>query len=337
MRKSVFNFLLFYVLPIPVLLASLFVGASEHASFVDYSTLFWKFIQGTLSTEELLRWEADTNIILNIRLPRVLLTFLIGAALSTSGVVLQGVLRNPLVDSYLLGISSAAAFGASLAMVTEFLPIALSAFIFGFISVAVTYFIAANKGTYSIVSIVLSGMVVSGIFTALLSVVQYISNPFKISAIVQWTLGKLNSATWEEIKQVFFPILISLIVIYIFRWRLNLISLGDEAAKAVGVNPALEKIVLVSAATLMTASSVASAGIISMYGLFLPHIIRMLSGANHVRLIPQSMLLGGTFLVLIDDFSRSLFAFEIPVGVFTMLIGGAYFVYLMKTNKLNWQ
>lgn len=328
--------LIFYIIPLPIVVGSLFIGSTGHAEFWHFTEMIWQSWHGTLSSNDLQHLEMDKNIILNIRLPRVLLTFLIGSALATSGVVLQGILRNPLVDSYLLGISAAAAFGAALAMLFSFLPVALSAFIFGLLSVFITYLIASKKGQYSIISVVLSGMIVSGIFTALLSLVQYISNPFKLAAIIQWTLGNLNAATWQEFQNAVFPIVICLLTVYIFRGRLNLISLGDDAARAVGVNPSVEKLILISAVTLMTASSVASAGIISMYGLFIPHITRIISGADHTKLVPRSMFFGGSFLVLIDDFSRSLFEFEIPIGIFTMLLGGAYFIYLLKKNKLNW-
>lgn len=336
MRKP-FVFTLFYILPFPIIIGSLFIGASHQASLWEYLPLALKKITANpLSEKETDYWNTATNIIMNVRLPRVLLTLLIGAALSTSGVVLQAILRNPLVDSYILGISSASAFGASLALVSGSFPIYLSAFALGTISVLITYLVAYQKGSYSIVSVVLSGMIVSGIFTALLSVVQYVANPFKLSAILQWTLGKLNTATWTELKTAAFPIIIGLIIIYILKWRLNILALGEEAAQAIGVNPTRDKVILITVVTLMTATSVATAGIISMYGLFLPHIVRMIAGADHKKIVPGSMFFGGSFLLIIDNFSRSLLTFEIPVGVFTMLLGGIYFIYLMKKNKLNW-
>lgn len=317
---------------------SLFVGSSNQAGFGEYIQLFYQNYFGNgLNAEQQQSYEIANNIILNIRLPRVLLTFIIGAALSVSGAVLQGILRNPLVDSYILGISSASAFGAALAIITALLPINIMAFLFGLVSVLITFGISKSRqGEHNIVSVVLSGMIVSGIFTALLSIAQYISNPYKVMAIVQWTLGNLHSATWQEVEQSYPYILICLIIVFVLRWRLNLLALGDDAAKAVGVNPILDKYILIVAATLMTATSVAAAGIISMYGLFLPHIVRMISGADHKKVIPGSLFFGGTFLLVIDNFSRSLFEFEVPVGIFTMLLGGLFFIYLMRKNKLNW-
>lgn len=328
---------LFYILPLPVVLISLFVGSTSQANFSEYVILLYKYLQGqNLATLENSYFEIANNIIWDIRFPRVMLTFIVGAALGVSGVVLQGILRNPLVDSYILGISSASAFGASLSLAFGFLSINISAFLFAILSVIITFIISNNKGVQSIVSVVLSGMIVSGIFTALLSVTQYLVNPFKLSAIVQWTLGDLHSASWDAVYRSFPPIFISMIVVLLLRWRLNLLALGDDAVKAVGVNPLVDKVLLIIAVTVMTATSVAAVGIVGMYGLFLPHIVRMISGANHNKTIIGSILFGGTFLLIIDDFSRAMFDFEVPIGIFTTLFGGIFFIYLMKKNKLNW-
>ncbi|MEJ8590983.1 iron ABC transporter permease [Riemerella anatipestifer] len=328
--------ILFYVLPFPIIIISLFVGASQQAGFVDYVILLYKkYIALNLTNVEEQELNIANNIIFNIRLPRVLLTFMIGSALSSSGVVLQAVLRNPLVDSYILGISSAAAFGAALAMFLGWY-INLLAFIMGAVAVITTFLIAKGREGASIVSVVLSGMIISGMFTALLSVVQYLANPYQLSAIVQWTMGNLHAATWAEVQQSYIPIIIGIVGIYLFRWRLNLLALGDVAAKSVGVNPLFDKVFLITMVTLMTATSVAVAGIISMYGLFLPHIVRMILGADNKEVVKGSIFFGGAFLLIIDNISRSLFEFEVPIGIFTMIIGGLFFIYLMKKNKLNW-
>lgn len=328
---------LFYILPLPVVIISLFVGSTSQANFSEYIILLYKYINNDVLTDlEVQSFEVANNIIWDIRLPRIILTFIVGVALGVSGVVLQGILRNPLVDSYILGISSASAFGASLSLAFGFLSISVVAFIFAILSVIITFIISNNKGVQSVVSVVLSGMIVSGIFTALLSVIQYTVNPFKLSAIVQWTLGSLHSASWENVYRTFPPIFISMIIVFLLRWRLNLLALGDEAAKAVGVNPLIDKILFIIAVTVMTAASVSAVGIIGMYGLFLPHIVRMIAGANHNKTILGSILFGGTFLLIIDDFSRTIFDFEVPIGIFTTLFGGVFFIYLMKKNKLNW-
>lgn len=293
-------------------------------------------MDANLNAEELAHYQMISNILINVRMPRILLTFLVGAALSTSGGVLQGIFRNPLVDSYILGISSGAAFGASLAILYSLSFVNLFAFVTGSLAVILTYFIAGSNKQISVISIVLSGMIISGVFTALLTVVQYISNPYKLQSIVQWTMGNLHAASWVELKQAFLPILISIAIVFLYRWRINLLALGDDAAKSVGVNPSFDKLILIVCATLMTTTTVAVAGIISFYGLFLPHIVRMLLGSDNSKSIPGNIFLGGSFLLLIDNLSRALFIFEVPIGIFTTILGGAFFVFLMRKNKLNW-
>lgn len=289
-----------------------------------------------LSREELVSFDMTSNILLNVRLPRILLTFMVGATLSVSGAVLQGLFRNPLVDSYILGISSGAAFGASLAILYSLSFVNIYAFAGGVIAVVITYLIAHSNKQLSTITVILSGMIVSGVFIALLTMVQYISNPYKLQAIVQWTMGNLHAASWIEVKQAFLPILLTIACSFLYRWRLNLLALGDDAARAIGVNPLPDKIILIICATLMTTTTVAVAGIISFYGLFLPHIVRMMIGADNSKSLPANIFLGGIFLLIIDSLSRTLFVFEIPIGVFTTILGGAFFVFLLKKNKINW-
>lgn len=289
-----------------------------------------------MSTSEANSFAMTSNVLLNVRLPRILLTFIVGAALSVSGAVLQGLFRNPLVDSYILGISSGAAFGASLAIVYSLSFINVYAFLGGIVAVLITYAIASSNKQLSTITIILSGMIVSGIFIALLTLVQYISNPYKLQAIIQWTMGNLHSASWNEVKQAIIPITLTVLCSFVYRWRLNLLALGDDAARAVGINPVPDKVILVTCATLMTTTTVAVAGIISFYGLFLPHIVRMLLGADNNKSIPANIFLGGTFLLIIDTLSRTLFMFEVPIGVFTTILGGGFFVFLLKKNKVNW-
>ncbi|TWP30570.1 iron ABC transporter permease [Apibacter muscae] len=329
--------ILCYGLPIPVLIVSLFIGSSDQVNAIQFFKSLINQLQGqTLVDRDQGSYELTKNILVNVRLPRILLTFMVGAALSVSGSVLQALFRNPLVDSYILGISSGAAFGASLAIVYTLSFINIYAFVGGILAVILTYFIATVNKQTSTVTIVLSGMIISGVFIALLTLVQYISDPYKLQAIIQWTMGNLHSASWIEVKQSFIPIILTILICYRYRWRLNLLSLGDDAARAVGVNPVPDKFILITCATLMTTTTVAVAGVISFYGLFLPHIVRMLLGADNSKSIAGNILLGGTFLLIIDDLSRTLFVFEIPIGVFTTILGGGFFVYLLKKNKLNW-
>ena len=326
-----------YPLPILFIFFSLLIGPSQQLSAWDYSLWCVQWLFGT-TYYDAQQFQLMQNIVLNVRLPRILLTFMVGAALATAGNGLQALFRNPLVDSYVLGISSGAAFGAALALSLSWLSPNLSAFIFGVCAVALTYLFAHQKheSQASLVMVILSGMIVSGLFLAGLTIIQYLSDPFKLQAIVQWTMGNLHQASWEKVQYAILPICVALAGLYAMRWRLNLMALGAEEAQAVGVNPKWEQLLLIIFVTLCTSTSVAAAGIISLYGLFMPHIVRMLVGPDHRYSIPANMMLGGSFLLLIDNFSRVLLSFEIPIGIFTMLLGAPFFLLLMKTQRTQW-
>lgn len=334
MRKIIAKCLI-YGLPVPLLLFSLTVGPSQDIQLADYWEWGKAVIAGNLN-EDSAKLYMINNIVENVRLPRVILTFIIGAGLAASGGALQGLFRNPLVDPYVLGISSGSAFGAALAIAFPLVHINISAFVLGVVSVMLTYSFAFTHKKTSLVAIILSGMIVSGIFTASLTVVQYISDPYKLQAIVQWTMGNLHHASWAKINTAALPVALGIAGMYLMRWRLNLLALGEQEAKAVGVNPRTDKMVLVALATLTTSSSVAAAGIISMYGLFVPHLTRMMVGPDNRKAMPANIFFGGSFLLIIDNFSRSIMEFEIPIGIFTMLLGAPFFLFLMKKNKINW-
>ncbi|TXK29657.1 iron ABC transporter permease [Pontibacter qinzhouensis] len=334
MRKVLTGFLI-YGLPIPLLLYSLTVGPSQGLVFADYWDWGRAALNGNIQ-ESSTKVYVLNNIIENVRLPRVLLTFIIGAGLASSGGALQGIFRNPLVDPYVLGISSGSAFGAALAIAFPFFHINVMAFVLGVASVVMTYSFAFSNNKSSIVAVILSGMIVSGIFTASLTVVQYMSDPYKLQAIVQWTMGNLHHASWDKVNTAALPVGLGIVGMYLMRWRLNLLALGEQEAKAVGVNPTADKTILVGLATLTTSTSVAAAGVISMYGLFIPHLTRMMVGPDNRKAMPANIFFGGSFLVIIDNFSRSLMDFEIPIGIFTMLLGAPFFLFLMKKNKINW-
>jgi iron complex transport system permease protein len=276
------------------------------------------------------------SVILDVRLPRILLTFMVGGSLAVSGCSIQAIFRNPLTDSYILGLSSGAAFGAALALATAFIPIQLSAFVFGILAVGLSYFMAMKNKNVTIVSLILAGIIVTGIFTSLLTVVQYFSDPFKLQSIIHWTMGNLHNASWGKLQSSILPMTIGLLIIFIFRWRLNVLALGDDEAKTVGINPAKDKMIILTAATLASSSAVAVAGIIGLYGLVVPHMVRMVTGPDNRQLVPSNFLFGGIFLLIIDDFSRTFSGFEIPIGVFTMLLGAPVFIFLMKKTNIGW-
>ncbi|PWN62763.1 FecCD family ABC transporter permease [Chryseobacterium viscerum] len=332
-KNSKIVFLLIF-LPLILGFVSLMIGSSENIGFGE---LFYHIALelGISKNEPIIQGSLHT-ILWQVRLPRIVLTFLVGASLASSGGVLQAVFRNPIVDPFTLGISSGSAFGAALAMLFPVMAVNLSAFIFGVTAVVITFLVSYAGAKTSIISMVLAGMIVSGVFTALLTVLQYLSDPYKLQAIVQWTMGNLHTASWQKVHTAVFPILIGLSVIIMLRWKLNLLALGDHEAMAVGVNPTLFKLILMAVATMITASSVAAVGVISLFGLIVPHISRMIFGPNNTITVWANISIGGAFLLLIDDFSRTVMPFEIPIGVFTMIIGAPIFIYLMRRNAINW-
>jgi len=327
---------LLILVPIVVLFFSLSLGSTGYVGISDLTQYTWMALQRLLGNEVGGASSDIETILWQVRLPRILLTFMVGAALAVSGGVLQAIFRNPIVDPFSLGISSGAAFGAALSMLVPLIPINLSAFVFGVVAVGITYLVSYSGVRTSMITMVLAGMIITGVFTAFLTILQYLSDPYKLQAIVQWTMGNLHTASWDKVQTSFLPIVGGLVIIAAFRWKLNLLALGDQEAMAVGVNPRNIKFLTVGLATMITASAVASVGMISLFGLIVPHISRIFFGPNNQIGVFANMSIGGTFLLLIDDFSRAVMPFEIPVGVFTMILGAPLFIYLMRRNAVNW-
>jgi iron complex transport system permease protein len=318
-----------YLLPVPILLGSLFIGAADHISARDV-------LDALLNPGNHLESSSGT-IIIDVRLPRILLVFFTGGILAVSGASFQAIFRNPLVDPYILGLSSGAAFGAALGLAVAVIPVYLSAFVFGLMAVGLTYFMARKNSQISIVSLILSGIITNGIFTALLTIVQIASDPFKLQSIVHWMMGSFHTASWEKFSIAIIPILAGFIILFILRWKMNVVALGDEEAASSGLNPARLKTWIILATTLASSAAIAVTGIIGLYGLVIPHIVRMLFGVDNKSTLVLNLLLGGSFLVLIDNISRSMGGFEIPIGVFTMLIGAPFFIWLLKKSNIGWQ
>jgi iron complex transport system permease protein len=329
--------LLVYLAPLPLLVGSLFVGPSENVRPAD--VLHWFHTQILSSGAAGAGLPSDPvveAVILQVRMPRVILAFLVGAALTVSGSALQAFFRNPLVSPYILGLSSGSAFGAALALTAPFLPLLPSAFLFGLLAVGASYYLAVTREGVSTLSLILAGIIVTGVFTALLTIVQYLTDPFKLQTIVHWTMGNLHNANWAKVRSAALPILCGILWLYLLRWRMNVISLGDEETRAVGLNPQRERLLVLLPATLVASAAVAVAGVIGMVGLAVPHMVRMLVGPDNRKVQPVSFTLGGCFLVLVDDVSRTVASFEIPIGVFTVLVGGPFFVYLLKRGRMSY-
>jgi len=326
---------LIYGLPLPVLVLSLCLGPSDTVSFRQVTAwLMGLFSQTPLNGPE------DQNlvsvILRDVRLPRILLTFMVGSALSMSGNALQALFRNPLVSPYVLGISSGSAFGASLAILLPWIPIQISAFAFGMLAAGMSYLIARSHHMVSVTALVLSGVIISSVFTSLLALIQFTVGSNRLQAIVHWTMGNLHTAGWSKIMSAGPLILGSALGLFLLSWRMNILAMGDEEAKAIGINPEREKLLVLVPAVLATSAAIAVAGIIGFLGLVVPHIVRMMIGPDNQQTTPACFAFGGVFLVLVDNFSRTLAPVEIPVGIFTTLLGAPLFIYLLRKSKTGW-
>ncbi len=278
-------------------------------------------------------FEMESSIVIGIRLPRTILSMLIGAALAVSGATYQGLFRNPLVSPDVLGVSSGAGFGAVLGILLSGISSTTSLYAFGLgiISVFITYFFAKARKEISMMSLVLSGMIVSSIFSALISLVKYIADPYdKLPAITYWLMGSFSKATFEDLKLVVIPMILGITVLNLLRWRINILSLGDEESLSMGINPVKIRIVAIVMSTVLTAASVTVVGIVGWVGLVIPHISRLLVGVDHKDLIPASCILGAIFLTSVDIIARSASSVEIPIGIITALLGAPFFAFLLK-------
>ena len=324
---------LFYLMPIPLAIGSLLVGPSDLISVGHICN--W-VIHNVFQTGPALDCDRELleAVVLHTRLPRILLALLIGASLTASGTTLQALFRNPLVSPDILGLSSGAAFGAAFAYVIPYLPVQPMAFFFALMAVGLSYFLSVKNRDVSTVSLILSGVIVSAIFTALLTVFQFFTDPFKLQAIVHWTMGGLHNASWLKVRSSAPLMVLGCVWLFVVRWRMNVVALGEEETRVVGLNPKREKLLLLIPATLVASASVAVSGIIGMVGLAVPHMVRIMVGPDNVKTIPVSLAFGGSFLLIVDTLSRTMTSFEIPVGIFTTLIGGPFFVILLKKARL---
>lgn len=280
--------------------------------------------------------QTEQNVILLVRLPRVLLAVLVGGGLAIGGAALQAIFRNPLVSPEIIGVSAGASFGGALALLLGLGPVLLvtGSFVFGLVALGTLLLITAGRGGAPMLMIVLGGVVTGSFFSALVALVTYIADPnTTLPAIVFWLLGSVATATFAKVAVALLPVLGGAAVLLALRWRINVLSLGDEDAAALGVAPRpLRWVVLISVA-LIVAGAVAVSGAVSWVGLVVPHLARMWVGPDHRVLLPVSFLLGGAYIVLVDTVARTATAGEIPLGVLTALIGAPVFFLLLRRNR----
>lgn len=283
---------------------------------------------------------AAVNVITQIRGPRVLAAVLIGAALAVAGTAFQGLFRNPLVSPDLLGASSGAALGAVIGIYLSLGVFAIQAFAFigGLLAVAAVYFIgSAISARDPILILVLCGVVIGSLLGAGVGLVKYIADPYnQLPAMTFWLLGSLAAVNTADLLPLFGPVAFGTLILLALRWRINVMSLPDEEARALGVPTGLLRVAIVAAATLITSASVATAGIIGWVGLVVPHIARSLVGPDFARLIPAAALLGGGFLLMIDTLARTVAAIEIPLGILTAVVGTPFFIWLLTGISKTW-
>lgn len=278
------------------------------------------------------------QIVLGVRFPQITLSVLVGGALAVSGASYQTVFKNPMVSSDILGVSAGAGFGAALAMLNgcAWWEIQISAFVCGAGAVLAAYCIGAVFGKQNMTILVLAGVVVSSFFQALISIIKTVADTDSVlPSITFWLMGSLNKGDNVDVAVVLPAVIASMALLFVFRHKIDALSAGEDEAIAMGVNVPLVKGIVIVASTLMTACAVSVAGIIGWVGMVVPHMARAVTGASFSKLIASSFLIGGVFLLLIDDIVRSSFA-DLPLGVLTALIGTPVFVFLLIRTRREW-
>jgi iron complex transport system permease protein len=283
---------------------------------------------------------AVENVVLLVRGPRVMAALLVGSALAVAGAAFQGLFRNPLVSPDILGASSGAALGAVIGIFFSLgvLGIELLAFAGGLAAVAAVYVIGSMlRSRDPILVLVLAGVVIGALLGAGVGLVKYLADPYnQLPAMTFWLLGSLAATSVSDLLPLLGPVAIGTIVLVALRWRMNVMSLPDEEARALGVSTGPLRIAIVAAATLVTSASVATSGIIGWIGLVVPHLARALVGPDFPKLLPTSALLGGGFLLFIDTLARTAAPVEIPLGILTAVIGTPFFIWLLADMQRSW-
>lgn len=328
-RKWVFLLILAAALAI-LALVTMIIGPYQIGAHDVYKVVATHILSGNTETLDRL---FDT-VIWEIRFPRILLAILAGIALATSGAVYQGAFRNPLVDPFILGVSAGASLGAALGIVYPqiFLNIQSGAFVFAIVAVGLAYCAARTEGKTPIVTLIIAGVIISSLFQSVVSILKYLADDKALRAIVFWTMGGFSYATWSDIKVLAPLILPCFAALWMLGWKLNVLSMGDEEARTLGINPDIFKLLLIMLATFMTAVAVSAVGTIAWVGLLVPHAVRMMLGPDNRFVIPGSAILAGIFLLLCDTIARTLTTAEIPISIITSILGTPFLFHLLRTK-----
>lgn len=324
-----------------VFIMSFFAGQYSISSGTLVKIIFSRLINlvtfGNYSLEQ--TWtDAQQSVVVNIRLPRILAAVIIGAGLSVSGTAYQGMFRNPMVSPDLLGASTGAGFGASLAIVCSlsYTAITLSAFLFGLLAVAFSYIISKTSRMQKTVAMILAGVIVGSLFQSGTSLIKLISDSEnQLPAITYWLMGSLASVKTDDVRFLIIPVLIGIVPLYLLRWKINLLTISEAESRSLGAETEKLRLITVICSTLITSACVSVSGMIGWVGLVIPHFCRMVFGQNYRKLIPSSMIAGATFLLLTDDLARVLTTSEIPLGILTSAVGAPVFIYLIVSGGIQ--
>lgn len=279
-------------------------------------------------------WDPVKEVVVEqVRLPRILAAVLIGFGLSMSGASLQGLFRNPLVDPGIIGVTAGAGFGGTLAILLglQGYALMLTAFLFGLGSVLLVKLLSTVRGRTSMLTLVLAGVVISAFFSAAISIAKLLADPFqKLPAITYWLMGSIASSSYSDVLLILLCVAPASIAIYLLRFQINIMSLGEEKARALGVRVVLIQWIILLTSALISAGVVATSGIIGWVGLVIPHVARALVGADHQRMLPVAGVLGAIYLLMVDNLARTLTTAEIPLGIITALIGVPVFAVILR-------
>jgi len=325
----------FHILVIALLIGALFLSVIISFMLGRYSVglreLFGIMFSKLMPIDSF--WSEQMEIVVfNIRMPRILMACLVGCCLAAAGAAYQGVFQNPMAAPDILGASSGAAFGAALAILlgASNRMIMAAAFFSSLITVGLVYAISLRTKGNKVIGLILSGIMVGSLFSAGTSFIKLVADPSnQLPAITYWLMGSLSGTTKKDLALAAFPMAIGLLGLFILRWRINILTLGDDEAKTIGVNTNLVRLSVIVCSTLITAASVSVSGMIGWVGLVIPHLARKIIGNNYRYLIPASMIFGAIFLLIVDNISRNLLAIEIPLGILTAFVGAPFFIYLI--------
>ncbi len=326
--------IIFAVMLVAIAVSALMLGQSTISAAIIFKIIASQFLQIDRTWPLTLE-----SIVLDIRLPRLLAGILVGAGLSISGASFQGLFRNPLVSPHILGVSAGAGLGAALAILFfgNIVAIQLLSFIFSLLAVSMTYGLSRVYRTTPILMLVLSGIIVGALFSSCTSLLKYIADPVNdMPSIVFWLLGSLNNVSNRDLIVVGPVIMIGISVLLLIRWRINLLAMGEEDARTLGVNTNRIRLTIIISATMISAAAVSITGIIGWIGLVIPHIGRLLVGPDNKYLLPVVVLVGASYLVAVDTLARSAFDTEIPIGILTALVGAPIFAYLLRKTRSGW-